>query len=95
VKGPQPGHFRLPSSSLRSRIQSSCGTNFGSHQKNLLTVSRPLSGYVSCVSPPVWAVAEWIAVAGPLVIGGQGSGVLSIGTCWFRDFLPMSGLCAS
>jgi hypothetical protein len=95
VKGPQPGHFRLPSSSLRSRIQSSCGTNFGSHQKNLLTVSRPLSGYVSCVSPHVWAVAEWIAVAGPLVIGGQGSGVLSIGTCWFRDFLPMSGLCAS
>jgi hypothetical protein len=37
--------------------------------------------------PPVWAVAEWAAIAGPLVMGGQGSGGFSTGTCWFRDLL--------
>jgi hypothetical protein len=44
--------------------------------------------------PPAWAVAEWAVVVGPLVMGGQGSEVFSIGTCWFRDFLAISGLCA-
>jgi hypothetical protein len=37
--------------------------------------------------PPVWAVAEWAVVVGPLVMGGQCSGVFSTGSCWFRDFL--------
>jgi hypothetical protein len=27
-------------------------------------------------------------------MGGQGSRVFSTGTCWFRDFLVISGLCA-
>jgi hypothetical protein len=44
--------------------------------------------------PPAWAVPEWAVVADPLVMGDQGSGVFLTGTCWFRDFLAISGLCA-
>jgi hypothetical protein len=42
--------------------------------------------------PPAWAVAERAVVAGPLVMRGQGLGVFSAGTCWFRDFLVISGV---
>jgi hypothetical protein len=44
--------------------------------------------------PTAWAVAECAVVANLLVMGGQGSGVFLAGTCWFRDFLAISGLCA-
>jgi hypothetical protein len=35
---------------------------------------------MSCASPSGWAVAEWTVDAGPLVMGGQGSGIFSAGT---------------
>jgi hypothetical protein len=35
---------------------------------------------MSCAPPSGWAVAEWIVDAGPLVMGGQGSGIFSAGT---------------
>jgi hypothetical protein len=43
--------------------------------KNPLVVSLPLLGYVSCSPPSNWVVAEWVVVAGPLVIGSQGLGI--------------------
>jgi hypothetical protein len=33
-----------------------------------------------CASPSGWAFAEWTVDAGPLVRGGQGSGIFSAGT---------------
>jgi hypothetical protein len=36
-------------------------------------MSHPLSIYVSCLPPSSWVVADWAVVAGPLVMGGQGS----------------------
>jgi hypothetical protein len=52
--------------------------------------SRVLS---SACQPLAWAIAKWALVADPLVMGGQGSGVFSTGTYWFRDFLAIIGLC--
>jgi hypothetical protein len=58
-------------------------------------VSRLLSGYVSGAPlSGLGAVAEWVVVGDPLVMGGQSSGVFSTGACWFRDCLAISGLCA-
>jgi hypothetical protein len=36
-------------------------------------MSHPLSIYVSCLPPSSWVIADWAVVAGPLVMGGQGS----------------------
>jgi hypothetical protein len=35
---------------------------------------------MSCAPPSGWTVAEWTVDAGPLVMGGQGSGIFSTGT---------------
>jgi hypothetical protein len=64
----------------RSRVRFSMGANFQAlGLKNSLTMPRPLSGYVSCLPLSGWAVVEWAVVAGPLVMGGQGSGIFSPG----------------
>jgi hypothetical protein len=46
-------------------------------KKNPIDVPHPLSGYVSCSPPSDWDVAKWTVLAGPLVMGGQGSGIFS------------------
>jgi hypothetical protein len=92
---PKDLQSRLKAAPLRFRVRLPVEANFWAYVKNPLVVSHPLSGYGSC-SPfsGLGVVAEWTVVDGPLVMGGQDLRVFSTGTCWFRDFLVISGLCA-
>jgi hypothetical protein len=58
-------------------------------------MSHLLSGYDSYASLfGLGAVTQWAVVDVLLVIGGQGLKVFLTETCWFRDFLAISGSCA-
>jgi hypothetical protein len=57
-------------------------------------VPRPLLGSVSYTSPSGLGRCRVGSCSWPVSDGRpEGSGVFSTGTCWFRDFLVISGLC--